>query len=138
VEARPAGRDLDVALLGAQLERHVAGRQAADDVGKQPSGEQDRSLALDLGRVDAGGERQLHVGGAQRQASVVGDREHAAERRQRAAGRDGAPDQLEGGREGITWYGKLHRESLIFLTRSDVFVSWIVWDKVGIGLDGAV
>ena len=37
MKARAAGGDLDVALLAAQLERHLARRQAADDVGEQPA-----------------------------------------------------------------------------------------------------
>ena len=40
VKARVAGGELDVALLRAQLERHVAGRQAPRHVRQEPAGQE--------------------------------------------------------------------------------------------------
>ncbi len=97
MKARPARGDLDVALLGPQLERDLTRRQAADDVGEQPPGKQHAAIGGQIGIVERPGQRQLHVGGAKGERTVTGREQDAAERRQRAARGNGATDELEGG-----------------------------------------
>ena len=101
VKPRAAGGELDVALLGAQLERDLALGQAADDVDEQAAGSSTVPSRSTLTSVERLRQRQLHVGGAQRQLAVAGDQQDAAERRQRAAGRHGAADELQGGEERV-------------------------------------
>ena len=95
VKPSPAGGDLDVALLAAELERDLARRQAANDIAEQPSGQQHGPLLLGLGVGELARQRELHVRGSQGQITLSGLEQDPAERGQGAAGRNGAPDKLQ-------------------------------------------
>ena len=108
VKARIAGGELDVALLRALLDRHVAGGQAAGDVGEEPARQKHLSLALDLSVGEGERDPHLHVGRAELEALGRRVEENAAERRQRRAGGDGTAGMAEGGNEGFAGGGELH------------------------------
>ena len=136
VEARAAGGDLDVALLGAQLERHLARRQAADDVGEQAARAAARcpscsTLASASVLVSAS---SMSV--ARRVSdAVAGDDAGCRRARQGAAGRDGAADELQRGGEGVAGNGKLHRSrSSSYLDQMYLIRGWL-WIGVGVRLN---
>ena len=86
VKARVAGGQLDVALLRAQLERHVAGRQASRHIGQEPAGQENGSLLLDLSVSERQRDPHLHVGRPKEESLGGRIEEDAAERRQRRSG----------------------------------------------------
>ncbi len=102
VKAGAAGGDLHVALLGAEGQRRLALGQAAHDVHEEPAGQEHRAVALDLNVVQGLGDAQLHVGGANRHGAAGRLEVDAAERREGAAARDGAPGKLERVEQGFT------------------------------------
>ena len=94
VERRRAGDDLDVLLGGAELERHLVGRERADDVEGQSRGDHGGAGALDL-RLERDAQTDLHVRGAQLDATVLGDQLHTREGLDGRAGGSDTRDGLE-------------------------------------------
>ena len=81
-----------VALVVRQ--RHLVVREEADEVGEQPSRDDDLGVAVDLAgerRTD----RDLHVGRGKREVVALGLEEDAAEDLHGATGRDGTGDDGE-------------------------------------------
>jgi len=93
-EAGGTGDDLDDALLGQVLDRHLLGRQRADDVEQLATRDDDGAVSLDL-RLERATQRELHVRGSETKRALLGTEQDPREHEHRRARRDAARDDAE-------------------------------------------
>jgi hypothetical protein len=82
------------ALLGAVLDRHLAGRQQPHDVDQEAARHDDRALLAHL-RLERDAQRDLHVGGGKREPSVLRLKENARQDLDARTGGDAAAGDAE-------------------------------------------
>ena len=102
-----AGDDLHRPLLGPVLDRDVALGEQARELDERLAGDDDGAVSLDL-RVERRPQRQLHVGGGERQRLAVDAEEDSGEHLDGAAGRDGTGDHAQLGDELVAGDADLH------------------------------
>jgi len=86
---RRARGDDDDALFGTVLDRHLGVGERPGDVQKQPAGDDDRPVALDLD-LERRAQRQLHIGRRELQAPFLGAQQDPGEDEHRRPRRDTA------------------------------------------------
>ncbi len=114
------GDDLHRALLGPVLDRDVALGQQARELDERLARDDDGAVPFDLG-VERRPQRQLHVGGRERQHIAVGAEQNPGEHLDGAAGRDGTGDDAELGDELVAGDADLHPGSGRHLRHRPIF-----------------